>query len=225
MSFSLLWLPLAIAVLDWIAVATRSKSLEYVTKPGVMVALLVWMWFTKPAVPDFGPWGWFALGVIASLAGDIFLMLPREQFTAGLVSFLLAHVAYIIVLNLDPVPITLPGVILTFMVSATVWRIYRRISTGLVTQGKQKLQRPVLLYSIVISLMLLSALNTLVQKTWEPVSALLVTGGGLFFFISDILLAWIRFVHPLSFGKLKFRVTYHIGQLALVVGVGFHLFD
>ena len=35
------------------------------------------------------------VGLACSLAGDIFLMLPGDRFIAGLLSFLLAHLAYI----------------------------------------------------------------------------------------------------------------------------------
>ncbi len=35
-----------------------------------------------------------ALGLFFSLMGDILLMLPRDHFVQGLVSFLLAHVCY-----------------------------------------------------------------------------------------------------------------------------------
>ncbi|NIW49240.1 MAG: lysoplasmalogenase, partial [Gammaproteobacteria bacterium] len=43
-----------------------------------------------------GPIIYFLIGLALSLAGDIFLMLPDEKFIAGLVSFLLAHLAYIL---------------------------------------------------------------------------------------------------------------------------------
>jgi uncharacterized membrane protein YhhN len=86
-------LAFVLAVLDWIAVARGWKKLEYFAKPATMVALLAFV------VQNGGLGGgmiWFTLGLIFSLAGDVFLMLPKEQFIAGLVSFLLAHVAYII---------------------------------------------------------------------------------------------------------------------------------
>jgi uncharacterized membrane protein YhhN len=34
-------------------------------------------------------------GLVCSLAGDVFLMLPSDRFVAGLVSFLIAHLFYI----------------------------------------------------------------------------------------------------------------------------------
>ncbi len=39
---------------------------------------------------------------VLSLAGDVFLMLPEKWFVAGLGSFLLGHLAYIVGLQLAP---------------------------------------------------------------------------------------------------------------------------
>ncbi len=84
MSYSFFGLALVLAVLDWIAVAGGWKKLEYFTKPATMVALLAFM------VQNGGLSGgmlWFTLGLAFSLAGDVFLMLPRDRFIAGLVAF------------------------------------------------------------------------------------------------------------------------------------------
>jgi len=66
------------AVLDWIAVATNRRRLEYVAKPATMLGLVLWFATTLPAVP--APAGtWFLLGMGIFLAGDIFLMMPPEN--------------------------------------------------------------------------------------------------------------------------------------------------
>ena len=93
MPTTLLLIALLFAILDWIAVVKELKTLEYIAKPAVMLALLAWLW----SVSGFrGGLFWFGLGLFFSLLGDIFLMLPRERFIPGLVSFLLAHLAYVI---------------------------------------------------------------------------------------------------------------------------------
>ena len=38
---------------------------------------------------------WFVAALVCSLVGDVLLMLPREQFVAGLSAFLVAHVCYL----------------------------------------------------------------------------------------------------------------------------------
>ncbi len=222
MDFSLLWLPLLVALLDWIAVARQWQALEYITKPGVMLAILGWMGGAYPPGANLGAWGWFAAGIGLSLLGDIFLVLPNEKFIAGLVAFLLAHIAYIIGLNLAPPPGDWVAVVLLLMVGGVWFRIYRRLAAALAEKSQGVLQKPVLAYSLVIGVMLLSALLTLVREEWAAASALSVCGGAFLFFVSDTLLAWNRFVYPIPNGKLKVRITYHLGQIALVVGAGMH---
>lgn len=216
-SYFLLYVALGIALLDWIAVVKNWKRLEYFAKPGVMVVLLAWLW----QATGFGGYLlWFALGVLLSLAGDVFLMLPREQFIAGLVSFLLAHIAYLIGFNMTLPALNLAGLIMAILVGLTARQVHRRIAAGLAASGNQGLQMPVLIYSIVISLMLLSALLTLTrpETSWLAWPALLASAGALLFFLSDTFLAWNKFVVRLPHGKLQVIVTYHLGQALIVLG-------
>jgi uncharacterized membrane protein YhhN len=219
MAYILVVIGLIIAVVDWYAVYTQHKKLEYFAKPGVMVALILWMLMNGGLGSTLI---WFTLGLAFSMAGDIFLMLPRERFIAGLVSFLLAHLMYIAGLNQTPPAINLPAVIVAVLVALTWLRIYRAISTGLVASGNTALKYPVLAYSLVISLMLLSALLTLTGETWQPAPALLVSGGALLFFLSDTLLAWNKFVTPLRNGRLAVIITYHLGQILIALGAVLH---
>ncbi len=219
MPFTFIWIALILAAADWIAVANKWKLLEYVAKPGVMIALLIWVW----QAGGLQTWmTWFALGVICSFLGDIFLMLPREQFIPGLVSFLLAHICYLIGFNDSFPPLNVVSLILAVLVGITAFRLYRTIATGLIASGNEGLRFPVLLYSIVISLMLLSALLTLVRKDWLAIHALLAAGGALLFFLSDSLLAWNKFVEPVHQGKLLVTITYHLGQIMIILGAGLH---
>jgi uncharacterized membrane protein YhhN len=210
---------LIIAVVDWYAVHTQNKKLEYFAKPGVMVALILWMLLNGGLSSTLI---WFTLGLVFSMAGDIFLMLPRERFIAGLVSFLLAHLMYIAGLNQTPPAVNLPAAIVAVLVALTWLRIYRSISAGLTASGNTALKYPVLAYSLVISVMLLSALLTLTGETWQPAAALLVSGGALLFFMSDTLLAWNKFVTPLRNGRLAVIVTYHLGQIMIALGAVLH---
>jgi len=217
MNTTLLFIALVLAILDWVAVVIQWKPLEFIAKPGTMVALLAWLWVVSGFRDGLV---WFAVGLVFSLAGDVFLMLPREQFIAGLVSFLMAQIAYIIGFNTAPPPINLASLILAGLVLLTGLQIYRRVGTSLESSGQSSLKAPVLVYSIVISLMLLSALLTLVrpETEWPAGTALLVSGGALLFFVSDTTLAWNKFVASLKRGKLVVIVTYHLGQGLIVLG-------
>lgn len=219
MSYLLIWVALMVAIVDWVAVAYQRKTLEYIAKPGVMVVLLIWLW----QVSGFtGSLAWFGLGLLCSLAGDIFLMLPRERFIAGLVAFLLAHVAYIIGFNQTPTAFNLPGFLLAVLVALVFLRVYRRIAAGLDASAQPTLKTPVLIYSLIISVMLLSALLTLAGNTWNAGPAILVSAGALLFFLSDTLLAWNKFVSPFRMGRLAVIITYHLGQICITVGAALH---
>jgi uncharacterized membrane protein YhhN len=219
MSFTLLTVALILALLDWIAVAKKWKPLEYFAKPGVMIILLVWLW----SVSGFGgPLTWFALGLIFSLVGDVFLMLPREQFIAGLIAFLLAHIAYTIGLTASVPPLTLISLIMAIVVGITSTRIYRGVSSALVSSNNSNLKIPVRMYTIIISVMLLAALMTLVRPEWSTGSSLLVSTGAVLFYLSDAFLAWNKFVEPIRRGSLIVIITYHLGQMLIIVGAATH---
>jgi uncharacterized membrane protein YhhN len=224
MSYTFFGLAGVLAVVDWIAVAGGWKKLEYFTRPATMVALLAFM------LQNGGLSGgmlWFTLGLAFSLAGSVFLMLPRDRFIAGLVSFLLAHVAYIIGFR-PHIPsetsVLLIALGLAAILALVSAQIYRRVSAGLRAKGKQRLQAPVLLYSVVISVMLFSAMLTLLSNRWYPLHALAVCLGAALFYLSDTVLAWDRFVTPLRYGRLINISTYHLGQLLIALGAALHYF-
>jgi uncharacterized membrane protein YhhN len=152
-------------------------------------------------------------------------MLPKEQFIAGLVSFLLAHMAYIIGLR-PRLPAELPTLLvalgLAVIVALTAVQIYRRIAAGLQASGKSSLRGPVLAYTLVISVMLLSAMLTLLSDAWFSLHAVLVCLGAALFFLSDTVLAWNKFVSPMRYGRLLNMSTYHLGQILIALGAALH---
>jgi alkenylglycerophosphocholine/alkenylglycerophosphoethanolamine hydrolase len=162
----------------------------------------------------------FALGVLFSLAGDVFLLLSDRFFIFGLVAFLLAHLAYITGLNI-PLPDVSPlwSLGLALILAITASRILKRIIAGVRAKGLDRLAAPVAVYGIVITLMLLSALLTLYSLGWNTSAAGLVSLGAALFYISDVILALNKFVAPIRNGRLANMIAYHLGQLALIVGV------
>ena len=221
MSLLFLITALLIAIVDWFAVIKSWRWLEYCAKPAVILALLAWV----GVLGGFqGPMLWFTLGLLFSLAGDVLLMLPNEQFVAGLVSFSLGQLCYMLGFSADGLILNLPILVLALVVLFTAARIYRRISTCLPADEKSSLQIPILFYSVVISLMLLSALTTFVRPEWRFSAAFVASCGALLFFLSDTLLAWNRFVTPLPKGRLFTMMAYHLGQIGIAVGATLHYF-
>jgi len=215
MAIYLFVIPFVIAVIDWFAVWKDWRELEYFAKPGVILALLAWI----AAIGGLrGAMLWIVFGLIFSLAGDVLLVLPREKFIPGLIAFFLAHVCYLIGFSVYGPEINFAVAILAVVVFITSSQLYLRISAGLRESGKEKLRIPVLLYSIVISLMLLTALATLAHSTWRFSAAVLCAVGGLLFYTSDTFLAWNRFVERLPGGRVLSMAVYHLGQLGIVLG-------
>lgn len=217
MKFSLLLIALGLAVLDWTAALIDRRRLRLFSKPMVMLAILGWLWSIDGLM---GHLLWFEIGIFFSLAGDVLLVLPKEQFMAGLIAFLLAHIAYIIGLNPTSPPTGLAPLIIMAIAVLAASGFYQRIGQALTLKGHEKLKLPVLIYTSVISIMLISALMTLIRPDteWPVAPALLVSAGALLFFISDATLAWNKFVERISRADLKVIVAYHLGQVGIVLG-------
>lgn len=216
---SLLILALLTAILDWIAVSKNLRRANYFLKPAVMILILAWL----AAIGGFsGTMLWFSLGILFSLGGDVFLMLPREQFIPGLIAFLLAHIAYIIGFSPQLSEINLSSLAVGIVVAISSIVIYRRIATGLRAHANRSLIIPVSIYVIVISLMGFSALLTLTNEDWEALPALLVSAGAILFMLSDTILAMNKFVAPVKYGQLVVIIAYHLGQIGIVLGAAVH---
>lgn len=203
-----LGLAAATAVVDWWAVAARRRRVEYVAKPGVMV----WLIGAALAI-DPGGNSWtsalFVLALIFSLAGDVFLMLERERFVAGLASFLVAHVGYVAGLAATSLVSAVPLAAGVAVVAGGAATLGRRI-TSTVRRTDGALFAPVVVYMVVISAMVATAAGTGVA---------IAIAGAVLFYASDALLAWNRFVAPTRHGRLAVIVTYHLGQGLLVASL------
>lgn len=197
-------LALAFGMADWWATWTQRKSVRYVTKPLALVFLIGVAVTLEPF--DTTIRTWMVIGLVLSLAGDIFLMLPEKWFVAGLASFLLGHVAYVVAMQMadQSLPMLLVGLAVVLVSGAIVGR---RIVSGVDAAGGKQMVGPVVAYVVIISAMVVSAFGT--TAPWAIAGALL-------FYISDGTLAWNRFLDKRRFGPLTVMVTYHLGQAGLV---------
>jgi uncharacterized membrane protein YhhN len=211
----LFWVLLIVAVADWVAAWRGWKSARWVTKPAALLLLIAW--FTQ-----MGGWQgglvWFGVGLVFSLLGDIMLQAPERYFLFGVGAFFLAHVAYIVGLFEPGFGLDAGMLVPLVIVGAAFWYLSGRIRRGLAVSGDSKLEIPVTAYAGVLSLMLLVALTTLFNPEWQGQAALLVSLGAALFFLSDSVLAWNRFVRPISAGNLIVMVTYHLGQILIIAG-------
>jgi len=151
------------------------------------------------------------LALAASLAGDVFLMLPG-YFIPGLVSFLCAHLAYIALFKRDqgwfPNRRAL-GLTLGFGAA-----MYAVLWTGALPAG---LRAPVAAYVLVIALMAAQAIGRALAL--RDKGAVLVAVGAACFMLSDTLLALNKFVTPLPLSALWVLTSYYAAQLLIVRGM------
>jgi uncharacterized membrane protein YhhN len=205
------------ATLESLALWKKWTRLEYLAKPAVMVILFTWLW---TSVGFDGAALWFGLGILLSLTGDVLLMISLDRlFMAGLVAFLLAHLAYLVGFNIPIPEVSAWGFFLAIIIGLGGMRVIRRIVAPLATSGQARMRMPIMIYGTVISLMLLSAMIKLTDITWSTSGAVLVSVGAFLFYVSDIILAWHKFVAPIQNGRIYNIGAYHLGQIMLIAGV------
>lgn len=149
-------------------------------------------------------------GLVFSLAGDIFLMLPSDRFLSGLIAFLFAHLCYITAFISEinavnwwlPIPFIIIGLVFVYF-------IFPRL-------GTQKI--PVIIYVVIILVM-----GWLASEQWYQVpqiGTLMIFIGAILFTVSDLLLAINRFQGSFKSYKALNLTTYFTAQLLIASSVG-----
>lgn len=202
--------------LDWVAAGKSWIKVRVVTKPLILILLIL-------IFINLGGWVqpgyWVGAGLVFSLFGDIFLLLRNRFFIAGLFSFLVAHILYIIGFSFGTLNLNWLGLIPLILVIGFGFLAYPRIIGGVRRRLEHKpLWLPVLLYMTTILIMLFSAMLTWFRDQWSIEAALLVSVGALMFTVSDTLLATGRFLRPVPYGNFFVMFTYHLGQLGIAIG-------
>lgn len=203
------WSAFAVAALaNWWAVAVRRRSVVLVAKPVALLALIAVALVGGAA--DTAAGRWFLVALALCLAGDVFLLGESERaFMGGLSSFLLGHLAYVVVfvsLGLAEPAWGLIGLMaLLAVVIAT-----RQVIPAAHKEGGAVLAGAVTAYMLVIGAMVIAAWMT---GEW------LVGLGATTFMVSDTVLAMAKFVRRPAAADLAVMVTYHLGQALIVLGV------
>lgn len=187
----------------------QRRSLVFIAKPTASVGFLVVAVASGAWDSSYGRW--ILAGLVLSLLGDVFLMFRGAvQFQSGLVSFLLAHVAY-------TAAFLVAGVSVPWALAAAAaalvaaWSVLR----WLLPHVDEDMRGPVLAYVVVISLMVSLAMGTLGAGR----TALIATGAALFY-VSDLFVARDRFVTPSFVNTLVGLPLYYLAQVLLALSVG-----
>ncbi|MCK4490750.1 MAG: lysoplasmalogenase [Anaerolineales bacterium] len=149
-------------------------------------------------------------GLVCSLAGDIFLMLPADRFLPGLIAFLFAHLCYITAFAADINELSWWP-----LIPLIIWGIgfYLFISPSL---GKLKI--PVIFYVVIILVMTWLAWERWIQT--GQIETQLVLIGAVLFVISDTILAANRFKGAFKPAQALNLATYFAAQWLIASSVG-----
>ena len=205
------WLKLfvltAAAVL--VAIVLKAPAMYLVAKPLLMVTLLLYFLSESKGYP-----GWrllVALALILSWGGDVFLMLD-DMFVAGLASFLVAHIFYIIAYQKTGAG---KGKLRPFDIAA--FALYGIVMIWILYPGLDGMLVPVIAYAAVL----------LTMGTWahkrrgatSNASFRYVSAGVILFVISDSLIAVNKFAFEVSGERLLVMSTYIAAQYLIVQGL------
>ncbi|HEY8811918.1 MAG TPA: lysoplasmalogenase [Candidatus Dormibacteraeota bacterium] len=198
---------IAFAAVDWLAVAHANLRLRWVFKPGTILLLVGVALTLLPA--SNGQRYLFIAAVLLSFAGDVLLLSGERGFPAGLAAFLAAHLAYsagFLIGGVRPGLLAISAPAVAIVSLAVGGRVLRSV----LGSRHRALTLPVTAYLLAISAML-----ALAAASGKPTAL----AGAALFYASDALIAWNRFVRPLSWSPLPVIITYHLGQAGLVLSL------
>ena len=210
------WIILYFLVLgaDLFAVYNGNESLRYITKPFLMTVLIAFFIFqTKDLASSLKKW--IILALVFSWAGDVLLMFESMNgsfFIFGLAAFLIAHIFYILFYE---------NVIRKEGLNKNYWWflpviIYYIALIYILSPNLGDMKLPVRIYGIVISYMLIQALQTGRIKNFGA-ATLLITGAVLFI-SSDSILAFNKFYESFEYAGIAIMLTYGLAQLLITLG-------
>lgn len=205
------------ALVDWFGAGSGRKWIQTIFKGGTLAILLVWF----SLVGGWrGPLFWFGLGLSFGLAGDILLQHSSRLFLAGLSAFLCGHICYIVGFLTTGLNLGETGLIFGAPYLAGCMWIFSQILRRMRQKPENaRMMVPVVVYGLVISTMAICAGLTMGDPNWSIASATCCALGGVFFLISDSVLALNRFVRRVQNVDLVVMVTYHLAQFLIASGV------
>lgn len=189
---------LAILSAPW---ALGLPILNFVFKPLATLAIILFAWNRGRA--QAVQRRWVLIGLAFSWVGDVALLWPQQGFLPGLVSFLLAHLAYLLAFT-RAVPLAArrwPFAGYALVAGAILSLLWPGVPPGL--------RLPVLAY--VVCLAAMGAQAAVVWRSGHPRGAVLALGGALFV-ASDALLATNKFAAQLPAASLWILSTYWLAQ-------------
>lgn len=189
---------LAILSAPW---ALGQPWLNFVFKPAATLFVIAYAWSRGTEQPLVRRW--VLAGLWFSLGGDVALLWPKEGFLPGLVSFLLAHLAYLVAFTRQWRLAVYPWVFVAYAVVAgtILWALWPGVPGAL--------RVPVVAYVVCLASM---AAQAAVLWCGGAERGRILACGGALFVVSDALLATNKFGVALPMSGLWILLTYWSAQ-------------
>jgi len=194
---------------------TGNETLTWYLKP----LLLPFLFYAVVKSETFATKKWLLFALLFSWIGDCILLFADRgelYFISGLVSFLIAHILFVLLFLRQKSgnkhfkkPLFWIGFI------AIIFYLVSMLTFLLPTLGDLKM--PVAIYAITISVMLFISLQG--TFNWENKAKYWVLIGALFFVISDSILAFNKFNAPIHLASFWIMSTYLIAQFCITYGI------
>ncbi len=149
------------------------------------------------------------VGLVCSLAGDVFLMLPSDHFIAGLASFLVAHLCYIAAFAGNGGGLRDPKAAAVFIVALVMLTV--------LWPSLGALRVPVVVYVSVIATMAWQAIAR--WRRLGSTDAAMAAAGATLFLVSDSALALRKFRGDFPASALVVLGTYWVAQWCIARSV------
>jgi uncharacterized membrane protein YhhN len=151
--------------------------------------------------------------------GDIIFLFAdgnEVYFIAGLIAFLLSHIAYIMLFNTQIKPKNTKNKAV-FWIGVTAIIMYLIVIIALLLPSLGDLTMPIFIYELVISTMLLFAFKGFLM--WKKPANWYILTGAILLVSSDSFLVFNKFYHPLVLSSFFIMITYLIAQYLIVCGI------
>ena len=186
-----------------------NSKLKYLFKPLTTILVIAIAGFQQYESQNL--YGYLIIaGLVFSLLGDIFLMLPKDKFVQGLASFLMAHIFYIVAFSSGFGPFLEIGYLIPAVIYTSVFLWILLPKTG-------KMKIPVLIYALVLMIFLWQALGRFYYLGNQ--ASLFIIIGAVLFVISDTILAYSKFVKNIRMSATLIHTTYWGAQVFIALSI------
>jgi uncharacterized membrane protein YhhN len=191
------------------------EDIAWYIKPFLIPFLILTVYFNR----DFTSKKYLLTALIFSWFGDIILLFSdrdERYFIAGLVAFLLSHLAYILLFN-KQIKLKNTKSKAVFWIGVTSIIAYLIIMMAMLLPTLDDLIIPVFVYALVISTMLLFAFKGFL--IWDTPANWFILIGAIVFVSSDSILAFNKFYQPVAWSSFLIMITYLAAQYLIVIGI------